>query len=115
MSTEPRGIGWAVKELQNGNKVCRSGWNATTQFLYFVPGNQFEINRPPLLGIYVAGTVINYLPHIDIRTADGYCVPWLCTQTDLLAIDWQIYQTKFNDEKFVTEPLQPTQKVQTND
>jgi len=33
---------------------------------------------------------INYHPHIDMRTADGMIVPWLASQTDLLADDWDL-------------------------
>lgn len=81
-------IGWAVKEMQNGVRVCREGWNGKSMFLFLVPGSQFVVNRAPLLGIYPEGTVIDYCPHVDMKTADGKIVPWLCSQTDLLATDW---------------------------
>jgi hypothetical protein len=55
-----------------------------------VPGSRFEVNRPPLLGIYPEGTIIDYLPHLDMKTAGGSCVPWLASQTDLLADDWEV-------------------------
>lgn len=83
-------IGWAVKQMHNGEKVSRSGWNGKGMFLYLVPGSTFAVNRAPLLGIYLAGTEINYLPHVDMRTATGEIVPWLCSQTDLLATDWGV-------------------------
>ena len=83
-------IGWAVKEMQNGSRVRRAGWNGKGMFVFLVPGSRFEVNRPPLLGIYEAGTVIDYCPHVDMRTADGRIVPWLCSQTDLLATDWEL-------------------------
>ena len=51
------GIGWAIKNMQHGEKVCRAGWNGKDMFLFFVPGSQFKVNRAPLLGIYPAGTV----------------------------------------------------------
>jgi len=57
-------------------------------FLFLVPGSTFEVHRPPLLGIYPAGTQINYQPHIDIKTADGRIVPWVAAQSDLLGEDW---------------------------
>lgn len=82
------GIGWAVKQMRIGSRVARQGWNGKDMFLFLVPGSQFEVNRSPLLGIYAAGTPINYCPHVDMRTADGSIVPWLCSQSDLLAIDW---------------------------
>ena len=51
-------IGWAVKCMENGHRVCRSGWGGSepTMFVFLVPGSTFEVNRPPLLGIYPEGT-----------------------------------------------------------
>ena len=80
----------ALVELKAGNKVCRSGWNGKGMFIFLVPGSIFKVNRPPLLGIYPEGTEINYHAHIDMKTADNKVVPWLCSQTDMLAEDWQI-------------------------
>ena len=85
-------IGWAIKEMRNGNKVQREGWNGKGMFLFLVSGSQFQVNRPPLLGIYPEGTVIDYCPHVDMKTADGKIVPWLASQTDLLATDWQVME-----------------------
>ena len=83
------GIGWAVKQMQDGKKVKRRGWNGKNQFLFLVPGSEFIVNRPPLLGIYPEGTQIKYQPHVDMRTGDNTIVPWLCSQSDLLATDWE--------------------------
>jgi hypothetical protein len=82
-------FGQALTALKGGGRVTRPGWNGKGMFLYLVPGSTFKVNRPPLLGIYDEGTEINYLPHIDMRTADGSCVPWLASQADLLAGDWE--------------------------
>lgn len=84
------GIGWAIEQMQFGERVRRAGWNGKGMFLFLVPGSQFTVNRAPLLGIYPPGTVIDYCPHVDMRTADGKIVPWLCSQTDLLASDWEV-------------------------
>ncbi len=83
------GIGWAVKEMQNGERVARKGWNGKGMFLFLVPASRFKVNRAPLLGIYPEGTEINYHAHVDMKTATGDVVPWLCSQTDLLATDWE--------------------------
>ena len=83
-------FGAALQELKRGNKVERSGWNGKGMFLFLVPGSTFEVNRHPLLGIYPAGTVIDYCPHIDMKTADNKVVPWLASQTDVMAEDWSI-------------------------
>jgi hypothetical protein len=89
---EERGMDFseALKCLKTNHKVQRKGWNGKGMFLYLVRGSQFEVNRSPLMGIYPEGTVIKYLPHIDMRTATGECVPWLASQTDLLSDDWYI-------------------------
>lgn len=68
------GIGWAVKEMQNGNKVCRSGWNGK--------GMHLELQVPDAHSKMT-------LPYVFMKTAQGDLVPWLCSQTDLLATDWQ--------------------------
>jgi len=80
----------ALEVIKQGGKVARAGWNGKGMFVFLVPGSQFTVNRAPLLGIYPAGTEVRYHAHIDMRTADGQIVPWLASQTDLLANDWQV-------------------------
>lgn len=69
------GIGWAVKQLWNGLHVCRAGWNGKNMYL--------ELQRPD------ANSKMT-LPYVYMRTAQGDLVPWLCSQTDLLATDWEL-------------------------
>lgn len=85
-------FGQALTQLKAGAKVARNGWNGKGMFLFLVPGSTFKVNRPPLLGIYPEGTEINYCPHIDMKTADEKVVPWLASQTDVLAEDWVIVE-----------------------
>lgn len=84
------GIGWAVKQMQNGHKVARAGWNGKGMFLFLVPGSTFQVNRAPLLGIYPEGTEIKYQPHVDMKTAQDMVVPWAASQSDLLGTDWEL-------------------------
>lgn len=78
----------ALIYLKAGGKVTRAGWNGKGMFIFLVAGSTFKVNRPPLLGIYPEGTEVNYPAHVDMKTADGMVVPWLCSQTDMLADDW---------------------------
>lgn len=78
----------ALELVKNGKKVARTGWNGKDMFIFLVPGSTFTVNRAPLLGIYPEGTVIKYHAHIDMKTATGVIVPWLASQTDVLAEDW---------------------------
>lgn len=80
----------ALTFIKQGHKVARHGWNGKGMFVFLVPGSTFQVNRPPLLGIYPEGTTINYHAHVDMKTADGQIVPWICSQTDMLANDWEL-------------------------
>lgn len=85
-------FGDALAALKRGARVAREGWNGKGMFLFLVPGSTFQVNRPPLLGIYPEGTPINYHAHIDMKTAQDTVVPWLASQTDVLAEDWRIVE-----------------------
>lgn len=92
---ETFGIGQAVKEMQYGKRVCRSGWNGKGMFLILVPGSSIPVAADRPLGRAapeLVGQTMEYLPHVDMKTADGKLVPWLCSQTDLLAVDWQVVE-----------------------
>lgn len=89
---ENMSFGLAIEALKAGKTVARAGWNGKGMFLFLVPGSTFKVNRPPLMGIYPEGTEINYCPHIDMKTADGKVVPWLASQTDVLAEDWAVVE-----------------------
>jgi hypothetical protein len=69
-------IGQAVRRLQSGDKVNRAGWNGKGQYL--------ELQTPDEDSKMT-------LPYVYIHTVQGDLVPWLCSQTDLLANDWEIY------------------------
>lgn len=81
-------FGQAIEELKAGRRCHRKGWNGKGMFLFLVQGSTFKVNRPPLLGIYEEGHEVNYHAHIDMKTADNMVVPWLASQTDMLAEDW---------------------------
>ena len=68
-------IGWAIKQMRNGDKVRRAGWNGKGMWLELqVPDDHSKMT----------------LPYVFMSTAQGDLVPWLCSQTDLLATDWEL-------------------------
>lgn len=85
-------IGWAVKELLNGSKVRRAGWNGKGMFLVYVPGTVKPIElREGTPYFRSVGPYVAIEAHIDMYTAKGTMQPgWLCSQADLLAIDWEL-------------------------
>jgi len=87
------GIGWAIKEMQNGARVSRAGWNGKGMWLAYQAGypDGIPINANTARATGISeGTVCKFLPYIMMRTADGSFVPWLASQTDLLATDWDV-------------------------
>lgn len=72
---EMGGIGWAIKQMQNGSRVAREGWNGKGQFL--------ELQVPDVNSKMT-------MPYVFITTVTGDRVPWLASQTDLLGRDWLV-------------------------
>lgn len=85
-------FGAAITALKEGKKVARWGWNGKDMFIFLVQGSEFEVNRAPLNQFYPEGTKITYQSHIDMKTADGSIVPWLASQSDVLATDWVLVE-----------------------
>lgn len=82
------GFAQALGLLKSKQRCARDGWNGKGMFIFLVPGSLFKVDRPPLMGIYPKGAEISYQPHIDMKTANGTIVPWIASQSDLLAEDW---------------------------
>lgn len=79
----------ALAHIKLGMRLKRSGWNGKDQFVFLVDGSKFQVNRPPLLGIFEEGTQIQYRPHIDMKYQDGSVGVWLASMGDLMADDWE--------------------------
>lgn len=81
-------FGQAIEALKNGKRVSRKGWNGKGMFLLYVPSEKWGIIDKIGLGIPKG----NLLSWIGIKTADNKFVPWLASQTDMLAEDWEIIE-----------------------
>ena len=81
-------FGQALEALKEGKKVARSGWNGKGMFLLYVPSEKWGIIDKIGLGIPKG----NLLSWIGMKTADNMFVPWLASQTDMLAEDWGIVE-----------------------
>ena len=72
------GFGGALVHLKQGARATRLGWNGVGQFIELqVPDEHSKMT----------------LPYIYITTVNGSRVPWLASQTDLLADDWKVLTT----------------------
>lgn len=85
------GFGTAIDYLKQGKKVARTGWNGKNMFLYYVPAAAY----PPCTDIAreaFGGNDVPYGAYIAMKTAQNNVVPWLASQTDMLAEDWIVIE-----------------------
>ncbi|MCY1141369.1 DUF2829 domain-containing protein [Actinoplanes sp. Pm04-4] len=84
-------FGRALALLKTGGKVAREGWNGKGMFVVhqagYPDGIAINQNTADATGLEV-GTVCAFRPYLMMRTVDGDFVPWVASQTDLLAEDW---------------------------
>jgi hypothetical protein len=71
---ETRDFAWALRRLKHGARLTRSGWNGR--------GLWIALQRPD------AQSKMS-LPYLYMKTVGGDLVPWLASQTNLLAEDWE--------------------------
>lgn len=83
----------ALNALKVRLKVRRSGWNGKGMWIVLQNGypdgipinhNTAEATRIP------EGTVRCFRPYLMMKTAQGDFVPWVASQTDILAEDWEM-------------------------
>lgn len=73
-------IGTAVRSMRDGVKVRRRGWNGKGMHIALA----IDGVACAEVGSY------DLVPFVFMRTAQGTFVPWLCSQADLLAEDWEV-------------------------
>ena len=76
-------FGQALDMIKQGNKVARSGWNGVGLWL--------ELQRPDSFSKMTLPYIFINYPE-NAKTTPGARVPWLASQTDMLAEDWTIAQ-----------------------
>lgn len=77
-------FGHALEALKAGYRVGREGWNGKGLWLQLVSADDWELKYlHDAYGHEVA-------PFICIKSVDDKIVPWLASQTDVLAEDWAV-------------------------
>lgn len=67
-------IGETIAGLKQGKNFARQGWNGKEMYISInLPKPQDKITEP----------------FVYMKTADNKFIPWLCSQADLLAEDWE--------------------------
>lgn len=72
-----RNFGWAIGHLWDGKRMFRESWNGKGQFIC--------LQRPDEHSKMT-------LPYIYMETTKSSRVPWLASQADILAGDWNVFE-----------------------
>ena len=86
-------FGDALMELRLGRRMARAGWNGKNMWVTYQRGypNGIPINKNTAEATGIPqGTVCVFHPYLMMKTADGSFVPWVVSQTDVLAMDWEV-------------------------
>jgi len=71
---ETRDFGYALRKLKRGCKVWRDGWNGKGMWIMLqIPHENSKMS----------------LPYIYMKTVKDQLIPWVASQTDVLAEDWK--------------------------
>lgn len=76
-------FGDAVKYLKRGLKVARQGWNGKGMYLFYSPSLGCQIYKE-----HTNRDINDLRPFIVMKAVDETLVPWVASQTDILAEDW---------------------------
>lgn len=77
-------FGLAIEALKLGKKVARRGWNGKGIFIELQVPDQYSKMSSPYIFIDTTGL------QTDNPDAPRSRVPWLASQTDMLAEDWMV-------------------------
>ena len=89
--TSGMSFGLAIEAAKMGKKIARAGWNGKGMFLYHVPAAAYPPCTEAAKEAF-GGSDVPYGAYIAMKTAQGNVVPWLASQTDMLADDWYIVE-----------------------
>lgn len=74
---------WAIRQIKQGKKLQRKGWNGKGIFIELQTPDENNKMTSPYIFIDTTGL------QTDNEAAPKSLVPWLASQTDMLAEDWQ--------------------------
>ena len=98
-------FGQTIENLKEGKKVARKGWNGKGMYVVYQKGypDGISINKNTQESLSLPeGTIVGFRPYLMMACPNGStnhfgntennidCVPWLPSQTDILAEDWEV-------------------------
>lgn len=79
-------FGEAIRKLKAGQKVARKGWNGKGIYIEMQKPDEHSKMTLPYIYIVTNGLVT------DNPDAPKGVVPWMASQTDMLATDWRVVE-----------------------
>lgn len=76
-------FGHAIEAAKKGRKIARAGWNGKGMYLWLCDCEGEDWTNKD-------GETFKRNSYLYMKTAQNTVVPWLASQTDMLADDWQI-------------------------
>jgi hypothetical protein len=90
-------FGQALDALRSGLPVSRIGWNGSGMWIVLSPGCH-DLKSSGIWTKVIRDYVMangdsgKFRPYFMMKTAQGDFVPWVASQTDLLAEDWRVVE-----------------------
>lgn len=88
-------FGTAITLLKAGHRVARKGWNGKGMWVSYTPGRDVEPDQfwSPANAAWAKaiGLSVKVRSYLTMKTADNEIVPWVASQSDVLAEDWMIF------------------------
>lgn len=85
-------FGEALQALLAGEKVERQGWNGKGMFIYYVPPGDYPARTEVAKKVWGEDGLVPYQAYIAMKTVQNTVVPWLASQSDILATDWEVVE-----------------------
>ena len=76
-------FGKAIAALKSGKLVARKGWNGKGMYITLISGENWAMDKHE-------NTVCEKRDWLGIKTVDNQFMPWVPSQSDVLAEDWVI-------------------------
>lgn len=78
-------FGHAVELLKSGFKLARKGWNGKGMYIEYVAAQEWNSSSLERTGL---ADELKPRPWLGIKTVDDQFMPWVPSQSDILAEDW---------------------------
>lgn len=78
-------FGEAIRQVKNGNKVCREGWNGKRQYIQLASGISYKTAKGEIVNCEHDAIGNQAIAFVG---TSGVQMGWLASQADMLAEDW---------------------------